>query len=94
MTDDLRDLAGRTQRLLISFVVGIAMGAVGLRCSAMLHLGNDDTGMRDWGLLVFALTAGAACFAITLAELNRRARIRWQASRLPRAQILHAGPRH
>jgi len=50
--------------------------------------------MRGWGLFWFALTAGAAVFAITLAELNRRARKRWQASRLPRAQILHATPRH
>jgi len=94
VTGDLRDLAGRAQRLLLSLAVGIAMGAVGWRCSAMLHLGNDDTGMRGWGLFWFALTAGAAVFAITLAELNRRARKRWQASRLPRAQILHAAPRH
>jgi len=94
VTGDLRDLAGRTHRLLLSLIVGIAVGAVGLRCSAMLHLGNDDTGMRDWGLLVFALTAGAACFALTLAGLNRRARKRWQARRVPSAQILHAGPRH
>lgn len=94
MTGDLRDLAGRTRRLLLALVVGAAATALGWRLASTLHLGHDDTTMREWGLLVCALTAGAAGFAITLAELNRRARKQWKASRLPRAQILHAEPRH
>jgi len=86
VTEDLRDLAGRAWRLLISLVAGIAAGALGWRAAAQLHLGHDDTGMREWGLLWFAVAAGLSCFTIATALQHRLARSRWRAERFPRAR--------
>ena len=87
MTGELRDLAGRAWRLVIAVVVGHAASRLCYRLAARLRLGNDDTGMREFGLFGFELAAGLASFAIVLVVLNRRARSRWDAERVPRARV-------
>lgn len=86
-TFGLRDLAGRARRLVVAVVVGFAASHVSVRLASRLQLGNDDTGPRDFGLLGFALAAGVGCFALALVVLNRRALIRWQTERVPRARV-------
>lgn len=93
MTDlpppDLLDSRGRMNRIVISLAVGFALGALAYFITYSLAGADYDRGDRGAGRFIFLVTglAFAAGYSITHAILKRRDKKKWDANRVPKAQI-------